>query len=55
MIKYVNKNFVNFIHNPPHPAFNFKAMKWRWTNFQMQVALTTLNMNRTLVLNELKN
>ena len=26
---------------PPHHAFNFEAMKWRWTNFQMQVALDT--------------
>ena len=24
---------------PPHPAFNFETMKWRWTNFQMQVVL----------------
>ena len=23
---------------PPQPPFNFEAMKWRWTNFQMQVA-----------------
>ena len=26
---------------PPHHAFNFEAMKWRWTNFQMRVALDT--------------
>ena len=28
---------------PPHPSCNFEAMKWRWTNFQMQVALSLLH------------
>ena len=42
-IKYVNKNFVISSKYPPHPAFNFEAMKWCWTNFQIQVAWNKKN------------
>ena len=24
---------------PPHPTFNFEAMKWCWMNYQIQVSL----------------
>ena len=37
-IKYVNKNFVNFIQISTASCIYFEAMKWCWTNFQMQVA-----------------
>ena len=28
---------------PLHPAFNFGAMKWRWMNFELQVAYSRIS------------